>query len=817
MALITPSRATGKLFGPTGRVVKVGWVTDCHSDLLKATDTAQGGKFFADTVQKITAIAGVFNARNDISLVYENGDWIDGSASAGAAQTELTAVTNAWNAITKPKYHGLGNHDVWMLTKAQVRAITGQSANYYSFVSGGVTFIVFDGNYSADDDGASMEITSGGTPSPYVSYINPTQRAWLSATLAASPYPCVIFCHYPVYYVGASSWGLTNAAAVRNILETYYEKVIGCVSGHLHDNYIRRVNGILYATTHATVTGAYPKLNYAVLNIYPDARTMTIEAVGVDATHVPQGARDTSKPNLLTYPQSIDQWSATGATVAYNVATDPVTNTQIADRMLETSNTSQHSFNSVSMNFTLGTTYVFSCYVKYEAAQFIQLLFGSGAFGANAWANFDIQNGVLGTVGSAATARIASVGDDWYRISIAASATATAAAPVAIFGADVGTMTRAASYAGSTANTRLISSVQVEAFTQPNKWVRPAPRTFTGNTEGDIVGALRWDAWHHPTQDTVRTAVEASLGPSQYHWRLPFFATEPTADSCVIAGDQAAMDAEIDYAVEAGLDYWAFFWYGKNSTNGMRAGWDYFQTSSKKSYINWCFYYAGQAPLHDDVVNDLANVVERMQQNNYQLTKTGRPLVFVFDDGTSKSDLAADVAALRAAATGVGLLDPYIVFHQSTPSAAVLATYGFNATTTYAPVASASGSKPYNQLDTTTRAVWATQAAQAVDVVPSYHMGWDRRPRVEHPVPWETPSGTLNDYYYTEYPEDISTHIDAILAWVRANRARTPEGVVIGYAWNENDEGGWIVPTLSPSGVVNTDRVYALRSVLVGA
>lgn len=513
--------------------------------------------------------------------------------------------------------------------------------------------------------------------------------------------------------------------------------------------------------------------------------------------------------NLLRYSRSLDQWTASGATVVRNAKGE-------ADRMVETANLSQHSLtHPINISFEVGKAYTFSVEFEYENAASIQLLFGSAAFGADAWGNFDGQNMALGTMGSATTGRITNLGGGKCRASITAVATATAETAVAIFAANAPTMSRAASYSGSASNTRLLSRIQVEQAGKPNIYVNHV-RTFTGNTEGDIVGALRWDAWFHPTQDTVRTAVEASLGPSQYRWRLPFFAIKPTEDSCVIAGDQAAMDAEIDYAVEAGLDYWAFFWYGVSSANGMRAGWDYFQASPKKDLINWCYYYAGVAPLHDDVVNDLANVAARMQQGNYQLTKTGRPLVFVFDDGANKDDLAADVVALRAAATGVGLLDPYIVFHQSTPSAAVLTTYGFDATTTYAPATGVSGARPYNQLDTTTRGVWATQAAQSVDVVPSYHMGWDRRPRVENPVPWETPGGSLNDYYYMEYREDISTHIDAVLAWARSNRLRTPEGVIIGYAWNENDEGGWITPTLSTSGI-NKDRLNALKAVLVGA
>lgn len=517
--------------------------------------------------------------------------------------------------------------------------------------------------------------------------------------------------------------------------------------------------------------------------------------------------------NLLTYAESLDQWTAVGATVTRNAASDSISSTATADRIVETANTSQHSFTPPNINFRSGASYTASCYVKYETAAFVQLLFGSAAFGANAWANFNIQTGVLGTVGSATTARITNAGDGWYRISITATATATAASAFVIFAANAGTMTRAASYLGSTSNTRLISSIQVEARSLPNRYVDPT-RSYVGNTDNAIVGALRWDAWYHPTQDSIRTAMEASLGPSQYHWRLPFFATEPTAESAVIAGTQADMDAEIAYAVEAGLDYWAFFWYGMASTNGMKAGWDYYQASPDKNNVKWCFYFSGLTPFYDDVVNHLATIVGYMGQVNYQNTPSGRPLVFMYDDAASRTNLAARIVTFRAAVTAAGLGDPYIIFHQSTADATILTTYDFDATTTYAPIFSVTGAKPYNLLDTAARAVWATQAAQSVDVVPSFTMGWDRRPRVENPVPWEAPGGSLSDYYYLENRQDVSTHIDAVLAWARANPTRTPEKIIIGYAWNENDEGGWIVPTLDGSGGVNVDRINALKAVL---
>jgi len=287
MALLSNTRATGVVLGPVGTPVSFGFITDTHHDPLKDTDPNQGGKYYKDAVQKVTDIAAIFNARTDLSFVFQNGDFIDGAASASAALTDLATINNTL-AVNAPKYHNLGNHEMTRLTKEQVMGVTGQPGKWYSFSYGRVTFIVLDGNFRSDDDSDDLSVSSGQTGvSPYISYIPPTQRAWLSSTISASPYPCVILCHYPVYYaLDGFSWGLTNAAAVRTILESFGDKVIACVCGHRHDNYFARVNGILYATLHATTCSAYPSLTYSIVTVYPDTRKIKIVAAGREASYI---------------------------------------------------------------------------------------------------------------------------------------------------------------------------------------------------------------------------------------------------------------------------------------------------------------------------------------------------------------------------------------------------------------------------------------------------------------------------------------------------------------------------------------------------
>ena len=92
-----------------------------------------------------------------------------------------------------------------------------------------------------------------------------------------------------------------------------------------------------------------------------------------------------------------------------------------------------------------------------------------------------------------------------------------------------------------------------------------------GDRPGPVVGAIRWDAWYG--RNDVVSEVERSLGPKKFHFRLPFFAQVVSDAEVRIDGDsQATMDQEIAYAVEAGLNYWAFvdYWEDPSLTIALR-------------------------------------------------------------------------------------------------------------------------------------------------------------------------------------------------------------------------------------------------------
>ena len=66
----------------------------------------------------------------------------------------------------------------------------------------------------------------------------------------------------------------------------------------------------------------------------------------------------------------------------------------------------------------------------------------------------------------------------------------------------------------------------------------------------------------------------------------------------------------------------------------------------------------------------------------------------------------------------------------------------------------------------------------------------------------------------TASPEELAAHLREAIAWTQANRDINPANVILIYAWNEHDEGGWLQPTLGADGKPDHSRLDALKKVL---
>jgi hypothetical protein len=250
-----------------------------------------------------------------------------------------------------------------------------------------------------------------------------------------------------------------------------------------------------------------------------------------------------------------------------------------------------------------------------------------------------------------------------------------------------------------------------------------------------------------------------------------------------------------------------------------------YRDARNKRGIRYCLIEEGQRVDRIGTAG-WPRLVAHFQDPDYQKVLDGRPLLFVY--GLPKMLGKADFERLDQQATAAGLAEPYKVLMGWNPTADVveMKSLGFDAVSAYAAGAGYEWEQwPYERLTEHVRtAYWDVCRREQLEAITFATAGWDPRPRVEHPTPWvrvtPRPDPTPPDQQQplidavTATPDQLARHLQEAIAWTQHNRDVNPANAVIVYGWNENDEGGWLMPTLQPDGQVDRTRVDALSKVL---
>lgn len=332
----------------------------------------------------------------------------------------------------------------------------------------------------------------------------------------------------------------------------------------------------------------------------------------------------------------------------------------------------------------------------------------------------------------------------------------------------------------------------------------PAPARAAGIT----LGAIRWDAWYGPVGANVRAVMEHVLSPDRWQDRAPACSTTQ-ADRISFApcAEQAQIDFEIELAEGAAIDYWAFCWYGEDSP--LQNAWRLYRRSRLRTSLRWCAIIGSRRFVEEDPT-DLPGFVRMLGTPDHATVLGGRPLLYVFFDGTDAAAVRETTARLRSLARRSGLSDPYIVLLIWSLAPATEA-YGVDAVGIYSKPGRAPIEGDYDDLTRSVEAYWRRLARTGQPVVPTAVTGADRRPRVERPVPWEPPprdASEIQRFYQEGTPEEIVAHIRRMIRWIGQNPAACPARTGLIYSWNEHDEGG---STLNPSLGDGDALVRALR------
>jgi 3',5'-cyclic-AMP phosphodiesterase len=200
--------------------IRIGVVADIHQDIIH--DGYSRLRYFIEDMKK-----------RKPDFIIQLGDF-------ALPRKRNQPFLDAWNEFEGPRYHVLGNHDLFDFgyTKQQTMDWWQMKERYYSFDQGDFHFIVLDGNEQNPEPWTAY----------YPRYIESEQRDWLKADLEKTNKPTVVFCHQSLE---TPDGGVANHEEMRAILEGQKTssgqlKVIACLSGHHHLDYVKGINGIPY-------------------------------------------------------------------------------------------------------------------------------------------------------------------------------------------------------------------------------------------------------------------------------------------------------------------------------------------------------------------------------------------------------------------------------------------------------------------------------------------------------------------------------------------------------------------------------------------
>lgn len=263
------------------------------------------------------------------------------------------------------------------------------------------------------------------------------------------------------------------------------------------------------ATTTAPITNYIPKLLTQQSNEARfDNNPTTGESLGL--------LIEEQRTNLVTYSQDFSNavWANNNLTVTANTVVSP-DGTITAESITETTANGEHN-----LGFSIGTTSfeaAVSCYMKKGTGRYGLIRFGTVTAGGYRNAIFDLQDGIVVSVGTGITASMQSVGNGWYRCIAQGNKNATNS--FALFGLSDGTTN---SYIGNGYSTIYIWGAQLEAGAFATSYIPTTTSQVTRSADSaSMTGAnfsswYRADAWTMYSEAMDRNGIIAGTNFSIY-------------------------------------------------------------------------------------------------------------------------------------------------------------------------------------------------------------------------------------------------------------------------------------------------------------
>ena len=327
------------------------------------------------------------------------------------------------------------------------------------------------------------------------------------------------------------------------------------------------------------------------------------------------------------------------------------------------------------------------------------------------------------------------------------------------------------------------------------------------------VGVINWDC-SVPASTFFGGFATRALGPAKYRSRTPYYAQVLGADRIDFPSRSLTeYEQEMRYALDAGVDYFAYCWYDPGSeklpcANAVvaaanrhigeltRARQLHLQ-SPLRDQLGLCAVLVTCHPYSDACLRELA---ETMQLSCYEKIG-GRPLVACFM-GTWRET----VARLKGFCRERGTPEPFVVLMKDSGRPKPEEAEGVDAFSAYSSNAPCATVEELfdSVIDRNT-----TRARVGRPVIPFFTTGWNPWPRIDNPVPW-------TGYAKRPYPpaltgDELMAGARRLRQWMNENPGSCVPGQMLVFAWNEFEEGGWICPTKGADGDVDLTRCRDFR------
>lgn len=320
------------------------------------------------------------------------------------------------------------------------------------------------------------------------------------------------------------------------------------------------------------------------------------------------------------------------------------------------------------------------------------------------------------------------------------------------------------------------------------------------------IGAINWDACL-PKDTYFGGYTLNTLGNDTYKDRLPYFAKVENGEYNFSFRTQEEYDIELQYAIDAGIDFFAYCWYP--DTLGERTFWKdlgstllcehypelnlarkLYQTSELNKEINMCAILFTQRAYAESDIEDL---ISAMKQDYYEKID-GRPVIFTFG-GYEEGFI--DAIKERTLKQGI---DPYIVFMNN--SATIHENLDYSKADAISAYSSCHNGEVYDDVIEGVKEKNYKRLESGLKEIPMISIGWNPMPRVDRPIPWTG----YHEGPYASQPteEELEKCFNEYFDFVDSNPDKTVTGYAIIYAWNEFEEGGYICPTLGKNGKPDT-------------